>query len=70
MNFMPEYQMGFMIPDNINNNMQLNNMNNIINKFNDLENRIKRLEQRISRLENENNNNYSFNEPDNTLYMI
>ena len=70
-NFFPEIPNGMMIPYN-NNNMVNNSVNNIFNKFNELENRIKRLEQRIARLENEsnNNNNYGYNEPDNTLYMI
>jgi hypothetical protein len=43
--------------------------NNINTKINELELRIKKLEQRISLLET-NNNNQSFTEPDNSLYMI
>ena len=63
MNFIPNYPLEMVIPNNMPNN------NNILNKINELENRIRRLEQRLANLENENNN-YNYNEPDNTLYMI
>ena len=39
MNFIPEYPMGMMIPNN--NNMPNNNINGIINKINELENKIR-----------------------------
>ena len=69
MNFFPNYPvMPDMIPNNmINNGMDY--MNNMFNRFNELENRIKKLEQRVIRLENQNNN-YNYQEPDNSLYMI
>ena len=70
MNFFPNYPgVPNMMPNNmINNGMDY--MNNIFNKFNEFENRIKKLEQRITRLENQNNNDYNYQEPDNSLYMI
>ena len=73
MNFFPNFpngnmaipfNNGMMMPDNM-------NMNNFFNKFSEIENRIKKLEQRIIRLENEGNkNDFNYNEPDNSLYMI
>lgn len=70
MNFFSNYPI---IPDMIPNNMvnnQMDYMNNVFNRFNELENRMKRLEQRVMRLENQSNNDYNYQEPDNSLYMI
>ena len=44
--------------------------NNLTYKINELENKIKKLEQRIIRLENNKLNQFNYQEPDNSLYMI
>ncbi len=71
MNFFPNYPMIPNIPvsDNMA-NPNIDYMNNIPNIINEFDNRIKKLEQRITRLENDNNQDYNYNEPDNSFYMI
>lgn len=60
MNFIPNYQ----IPPVMPNNMNIIDIDQIINKLNEYDNRIRALEEKLSKLENKTN------EPDNNFYMI
>ena len=60
MNFIPNYQ----IPPVMPNNMNIIDINRIINKLSEYDNRIRALEEKLSKLENKTN------EPDNNFYMI
>ena len=55
------------LPNNIDN--LLMNMNEFYNKLNDFDNRLKQLEERLKRVEN-NNLDYHYQEPDNSMYML